>query len=165
MLRASTLLPLLAPTLVLAACGQSADKGTTITLNSKDGEVRGSADGGTGAVKLDLPGFKGEFRLPKVKLDAENFDLNGVHLYPGSTIETVDVRGDDNDGRVRIAFASPANTNTVRDWFAGRLNKAGFTLRSEGSTLVGTDDENKPFRMELNADGAERAKGTIVLGS
>ena len=155
---------LLVPLLALAACGQSADKGTTITLDGKDGAVRGSADGGTGAVKLDLPGFKGEFKLPRIKLNADDFDLNGVHLYPGSTVETVDVRGADDKGHVRIGFASPASPVTVRDWFAGRLGKAGFTLRNEGIALVGTDDENKPFRMDLAADGTNRAKGVIVLG-
>jgi hypothetical protein len=168
MRRASLLLPLL----VLAACDRSADKGTTLTLNSADGTVRGSADGGTGAVKLDLPGFKGEFKLPRIKLNADDFDLNGVHLYPGSTIETLDVQGKENagndggqdGGQVRVAFSSPASPAKVRDWFAERLGKAGFTLRPDGQGLVGTDDDKKPFRMDLAADGADRAKGIVVLG-
>lgn len=151
--------------LALAACGDSGDRGTSITLKSDNGTAVASADGGTGAVKLDLPGFKGELKLPKIKLDAADFDLNGVHLYPGSTIETVDVRGDQGDGRVRIAFSSPAAPAKVRDWFDARLKQAGFTLRTDGDALVGTDDENKPFRMTLSADGAERAKGTIDLGT
>ena len=170
-----TFLLLAAPALALSACDRSADdrsgnRGTTVTLDADNGSVRGSADGGTGAVKLDLPGFKGEFKLPKVKLNADDFDLNGVHLYPGSTIETVDVRGDGDGGKdggggkVRVAFSSPAGAATVRDWFARRLKDAGFTLHQDGDALVGTDDENKPFRMDLTADGANRAKGTIAVG-
>jgi hypothetical protein len=163
MLRPLLLLALVLP---IAACDGSREEGTTITFNSEDGNAAGAVDGKTGAVKIDLPGFKGELTLPKIKLDAENFDLNGVHLYPGSTIDAIDVRGDHaQSGGVHVRFSSPATPATVRDWFRGRLEKAGFTLRSEGNALVGQDEDNKPFRMELAPQGTDRAAGTIVIGT
>lgn len=161
---------LLALALPIAACDGKRDEGTSITFNSDDGNSTGAVDGRTGAVKIDLPGFKGEFTLPKIKLDADNFDLNGVHLYPGSTIDTLDVGGGDdgassNGGSVRVRFTSPATPATVRDWFQARLQKAGFTLRTEGNALVGQDKDKKPFRMDLSPSGGDRAAGTIVIGA
>lgn len=52
----------------------------------------------------------------------------------------------------------------VRDWFQRRLTDAGFTLKTDGDGLSGRTEENKPFRLELDG-GADRAKGTIVLGN
>ena len=69
------------------------------------------------------------------------------------------------DGQVRVSFTSPASPATVRQWFQDRLNKAGFTVAPGGNGLVGATDEHKPFALDLTADGADRAKGKITLGS
>ena len=160
----------LAATGVLGGCDRASD-GTSVTINAADGNTVGAVDGRSGEVKLALPGFTGNFQLPKLKLDADNFDLNGVHLFPGSTIEAVNLaagdtgsKGRDDDGRLQVRFTSPADAATVRGWFQQRLAKAGFTLHVDGQGLSGTTDENKPFRMELKDSGARRAEGTIVLG-
>ncbi len=39
-------------------------------------------DGNTGAVAINVPGFSGKLDLPKIHLDADDFEMNGVHLYP-----------------------------------------------------------------------------------
>lgn len=166
MVRASLLLPLLA----LAACDKEADgpgsaarnDAAQVTLDAGDGRVRAAVGGNGGALKVDLPGFKGEVKLPPIKLDAANFELNGVGLYPGSTIEGVDIGGDDR-AALRLRFASPADPATVRDWFADRLGKAGFTLRSDGPSLVGKDQDGKPFRMDLTP-AAGGANGVVAIG-
>ena len=150
--------------LSLAACG-SHDRGTSIAINADGGNTLAAVDGGSGEVKLDLPGLEGKFKLPKVKLDAANFDLNGVHLYPGSTIDNVDIANVGKDGDVKIAFTSPTTPGLVRDWFQQRLSKAGFTLHPDGAGLAGTTEEDKPFRLDLAEAGGGRAKGTITLGS
>ena len=150
--------------LPLAACHRP-DPGTSISINAAGGNTLGAVDGRSGEVKLAVPGFSGNIKLPKIKLDAGDFDLNGVHLYPGSTIDTLDVAGGDKDGAVHVAFTSPAAPATVRDWFADRLGKVGFTVRPAGDGLVGTTEEHKPFALDLAADGRDRAKGRITLGS
>ena len=158
-------MPILA---ILAACTLAAcnrhDEGTSISINADSGNVLGAVDGKSGEVKLDVPGFSGKIKLPKVQLDASNFDLNGVHLYPGSTIDNVDVAGGEKDGQVRVSFTSPAAPDAVQKWFLDRLNKAGFTVSPGGNGLVGTTDENKPFALDLSPDGPARAKGRITLG-
>lgn len=149
----------------LAAC-DGADKGTSISFtgNVADGNSV-SMDGETGQVKVDVPGFEGAFKLPKVQLTADNFDLNGVKLYPGSKISgfRVDARGKD-DGQVHVAFDSPATAETVRDWFEQRLPRAGYTVRPEGDGLAGSTDENQPFELKLDDAPEGKAKGTIVIG-
>ena len=159
-------------TLPLAACDDSGT-GTSISINStdSDGNVVARVDGNTGAVSINAPGFTGKLNLPKIHLDAEDFEMNGVHLYPGSTISGMNVEahdggkaGDDDDnGSVRVSFASPAAPATVRDWFQQKLNGAGFTVTPNGNGLTGTTDDKKPFKLELTADGADKAKGVITL--
>jgi len=160
----SLLLAAAALALPLAACDK-AGEGTSITVNATDGNAIAAVDGKSGEMKVNLPGFSGAIKLPKVQLDAGNFDLNGVHLYPGSTIETVNVAGGKGeDGGVHVAFTSPADAERVRAWFQERLGKVGFTLHRDGTGLAGTTDENKPFRLSLTPQG-DRARGEIVLGS
>lgn len=164
--------PLLAPMLLsgallsLAACNDR-DSGTTVSINAENGTALASANGSTGEVKVDLPGFQGTLKLPKVQLKSDDFDLNGVRLYPGSTIEgfNVDAGGGKDNGRVRVSFTSPAAPATVRDWLLTRLNGANFSVTADGNGLTGTTDDHKPFRLELTPAGADHAKGTITMGS
>ncbi|MBY0582459.1 MAG: hypothetical protein K2P68_06000 [Sphingomonas sp.] len=160
-------LGLLAP---LTACDGSKE-GTSISINSadEDGNVVAGVDGKTGRVSVDTPVFKGSLTLPKLHLDADNFDLNGVHLYPGSTISTMNIdahkKGEDNDddGALVMTFDSPADPATVRDWFKTRLSAAGFTLTDAGNGLTGTTDEKKPFKLDLVPAAGGHAKGTIAI--
>jgi len=152
----------LSSVLALSACDRSGE-GTSVSINADGGNVLGAINGETGEMKIDVPGFQGSVKLPKIKIDTGDFDLNGVRLYPGSSIKNLNIVGNDKNGGLRVAFASPATPTTVRDWFAQRLGKVGYQVHAEGPNLIGTTDENKPFRLELAPDGADRATGTIVI--
>ncbi|WP_454279144.1 hypothetical protein [Sphingomonas sp. Marseille-Q8236] len=154
-------LPLLAA-LALSGCDRPTE-GTSVTINSSDGETLAAVDGRSGEVKLALPGFTGAFKLPKVSLEADNFELNGVHLYPGSKIRNVDV-GNGRDKAFVMTFDSPADPATVRDWFREKMGEADFTLSDQGGVLVGKTAEEKPFRVDLRPAGGDRSTGTITLG-
>lgn len=117
--------PLLAA-LALSACDRPTE-GTSISINSSDGQTLAAVDGKSGEVKLALPGFSGAFKLPKMSLEADNFELNGVHLYPGSKIRNVDV-GNGRDKAFTMTFDSPADPATVRGWFREKMGDADFTL-------------------------------------
>ena len=155
----------------LAACGSG--DGTSISINAAgdDGDNMTAAMTQNGQLAINLPGgFSGNIKLPKLKINAENFDMNGVKLFPGSTISSMNIDAKDNaagkdSGKVRIAFESPATPTKVRDWFLDKLSKeAGFTIAANGNALTGTTDEKQPFRLDLAADGADKSKGTIVIG-
>lgn len=161
---------MVAGVLALAGCqGGDGGEGTSfsITGNSVDGNAQGaSVDGGTGAVKIDLPFLSGNFTLPRMQLDAGDFDLNGVRLYPGSTIKgvSVDAGRAASEGAVKIAFESPATAMAVQQYFLARLPKAGFTLKASGNRLSGTTDEDQPFSLSVDEAGPTRSTGTITIG-
>nr|WP_295671415.1 hypothetical protein [Sphingomonas sp.] len=157
----------------LTACDNGKD-GTSISINATDTDGNSVAlvDGKTGQMSLNVPGFSGKITLPKIKLDADNFDMNGVHLYPGSTISGMNVDARDNGGKekdsgvVKVNFESPATPDTVRGWFLEKLNgNAKFKVKEGGNGLIGTTDEGKPFKLDLAPDGAGKSKGVIILGS
>lgn len=154
--------------LLLAAC-QDQGSGTSFTIsgNDADGNAHGaSIDGATGKVKVDLPGFEGSFSLPKVRVTAENFDLNGVRLYPGTSITgvNVDAGGASRQEHVEVRFDSPAPAKAVRDYLQSRLTKAGYVLSPEGDGLKGTTEDKAPFVLRLRDSGPDRSTGTIVIG-
>jgi len=163
------LIPLAAAMLALAACGEHDGNSTSISFsgNSSDGAVSGGIDS-SGNLKINANGFKADLKLPKFSVVANNFKINGVNLYPGSTISSINVNGgqdeDKDPGKVRVAFTSPANAATVRDWLKERLGKAGFTLSADGAGLTGKTDDGKPFALKLSDQGANKSSGTIDMG-
>lgn len=160
-------LPLLLLPLALAACD---GKGTSISINatSEAGENSSFAmDNGTVAIKGD--GFSGNFRVPGIKMTAENFDMNGVKLYPNSTITSFDIDATDHagnkkdEGKVTAAFTSPAALTKVQDWFRDRLTARGFKFASRGDGFAGTTDDGGSFTIDLAADGGDKTSGKMVI--
>jgi hypothetical protein len=149
--------------LPLAGCDDK--DGTSITFNATDdnGTMALADNGQTGQVAVNLPGFSGKLKLPKLHLDGNDIELNGVHLYPGSKVTGMNIDADHDDGVVHIAFDSPADPATVRNWFQNKLTGVGFTLHAEGNGLAGTTDDKKPFKLDLQPDGAGHAKGMIAV--
>lgn len=154
----------------LAACGDrdTEDRSTSVSLNvgGEDGAMTLNADG-DGRVTLDTPMFGGSITLPKFSLDADSVDLNGVHLYPGSTVTALNIDAADDrskdDRHVVVRFESPATSDAVRDWFKSRLGDAGYTLDVDGGGLRGTTEEGKPFRLQLSSAGEGRTQGIITI--
>lgn len=158
----------LAPIVLLAAC-DGGGNGTTISFEGNDsGErVTAHADGETGRVAIDAPGFKADIKLPRIELDSEDLDLNGVKLFPGSTVQGVDIADTgpgENDGTVRIRFSAPGDSRAVRAWFDERMRAEGFTVQAGRPGLSGTTNDGEPFRLDLAPNGGATS-GTFTLGS
>lgn len=163
-------LPLLLLPLALAACD---GKGTSISINatSDDGENSTFAmDNGTVAIKGD--GFSGNFKVPSIKMTAENFDMDGVKLYPNSTITSFNIdaqdhKGDQKDeGKVTAAFTSPAALATVQGWFREKLTARKFKFNEKGNGFAGTTEDGERFTLDLSADGGDKTKGRMeIIGS
>lgn len=162
---------LLLTLLPLAACGGSGT-GTSFSINAtsnEDGNSTITTDG-NGQMAIKAPGFEGAIKLPKFHVNAENFDFNGVKLYPNSQVSALNVDADDNKagedkGKVRVAFESPAALTTVQDWFRDKMSARGFKIESDGDGLKGTTDEGDPFKLMLSADGDRKTKGKLEIGS
>lgn len=156
-MRRSTLVLAATLTLSLAACDRR-DDGTQIAVTANGS---GGAVDKDGQVKIDTPAFKGAFRLPQINLSAENFDINGVHLYPDSKIAAVNVGATGKD-KVTVRFISPADPATVRTWFAEQFRQAGTEVRGDGNTLTGRDDD-QTFTIDLSPRGRQSA-GVVRIG-
>ncbi|RYY23339.1 MAG: hypothetical protein EOP62_20530 [Sphingomonadales bacterium] len=156
---------LLAP-LALAACGGA---GTSISLQGNDSEGNVSIKTGPdGGVSIEAPGVSIAAKLPKINLTSEDFDVNGLKLYPNSAIRELNAVGDNKmgkkqDSHVTVAFDAPASLATVQAWFRDSLAKQGFKVEPKGNGFSGTTKDGDPFTLELNADGEDKAKGKIEV--
>jgi len=158
---------LLAPALLLAACGSNGggNEGTQISIKGEDGNGFSAALGKDGKVAVDLPGFKANIDLPSIQLDANDFKLNGVSLPNGSKITSMNVAGKNGgDGGVEVHFSTPGPVTGVREWFEGRLKSEGFSLKADGDGLSGTTEDGKAFRLTSKAAGQGSAS-VITVGS
>lgn len=162
----------------LGACdveksSDSADANTTgtsfnVDAKSEKGEdVRITADGETGKVSVNLPGFDANVKLPKVVLKDSNFDIDGVKLYPGAQVTSVNIQGDKNgawDGnRVQIVYSAPAEPKPVRDWFAKSFVEKSIEANISGESLVGKTKDGTPFSMTFVPGKGGTTTGTIVI--
>ena len=164
----ASLLALAAPLALLVGCGGD-DTGTSISIKGNDSEGKpatASLDGGSGEVKIDVPGFAANIRLPKVQLDAGNFDIGGVKLYPGSKVTSMNIDAAKKRGTgdsVTIAFDSPADASTVKAWFLEKMKAESFTVAEAAAGLAGKTDDGDAFTLTLNQGEAGHSSGSIVI--
>lgn len=154
--------------LTLAACGGGSEgDGASISVRSGEGEATLKADR-DGRVAVKAPGFEGSIKLPKFDLKAENFEVDGLKLYPGSTVAglNVDAEGDSGgENRVRVQFDAPAAVDQVRSWFEEQMQAAGFTIAAKDGQISGKTSEGSDFTLKLDSSGDDKSRGTLtVLG-
>lgn len=157
---------------MLSACGSKDDgkEGTSISVNGKgtNGDVAITADGKTGKVSVNVPGFNADMKLPKVMLDNSNFDLDGVKLYPNSKVRSVNVNGDESGvwadrSNVRVAFDSPADVGKVKSWFEAGFKQHEIAVSATPTGFTGKTDDGQNFIVTLKPDGQAATSGTIDI--
>jgi hypothetical protein len=150
---------LLAP-LALAACGGA---GTSISITGNDSDGNVSIKTGTdGQVSIQAPGVSIASKLPRISLTSENFDVNGLKLYPESAIRELNAVGDNADkGEVTVVFDSPAALASVQTWFRANLAKQGFKTEAKGNGFAGTTKDGEAFTLDLTADGDAKTRGRM----
>lgn len=166
----ATIIPLVA-LFGLSACGSRDDskEGTSVSINAKDenGSVAIIADGKTGKVSVNLPGFNANLKLPKMMLDHSNFDLDGVKLYPDSKVRSVMVDADETGGqdkaKVRILFDSPADPGKVKAWFKTGFVDEEIKYVETPTGFTGTTGDGDAFSLTLAPNGSAATSGTIDL--
>lgn len=151
----------------LAACGTGGGTNFSISAEGNEGNVVISADE-NGKTQIKGSGFEGSISLPKFKMKADDFDVNGVKLYPGSELHDFNINASDSggkdDGRVSLTFTSPAALEKVQDWFRDKMAERDFKVKPQGNGFTGTTDEGDPISLTLDADGADHTKGTLKVG-
>ncbi|MGV7122616.1 hypothetical protein [Sphingopyxis sp. 550A] len=162
---------LLPPMMLLAACGQSEKKDQPeVSINAGDekGGVHISADKDGGRIKIGGDGAGIDMKLPDfANLDIESdFDIDGVKLYPGSKVTTVNVdamaKDDSDKAKVELGFTAPAAPTKAADWMAGEFAKKGVKVTRTGDTLAGRSKDGDDFTIDFAPDGAN-AKGKVLI--
>lgn len=161
MFRAAVLLAL-----PLVACAPEGN--TSISIENEGGNISFSSDE-SGRAEIKAPGFEGTINLPKIDIDAADFEMNGVKLYPGSRISAFDLKAAESEGRdsgkVAVRFEAPASLDKVQAWFRDAMAKQGFKVTPAGNGFAGTTDKGEPVTLELEAGGPEKTSGRISAGS
>ncbi len=150
----------------LAACNGTGP-GTNFSIDASGGDNATITTDGNGQVAIKAEGFQGSFKIPKVTINAEDFDLNGVKLYPKSTVTDFHIAGGETangsgEGSVKVAFESPASVATVAQWFRDAMIQRGFKVEADGTGLKGTTDEGDRFTLGLAGDG-DQTKGVLEV--
>lgn len=148
----------------LAACGGDGE-GTSISIEGDNGSVTAQADK-DGKVSVKAPGFEGSIKLPKFNISAENFEIDGVKLYPGATVSSlnIDDRQDGTkSGGVKVTFDAPAEATRVRDWFREQMEGAGFTVTGNRDELTGKTKSGSPYTLKIDGTGDAKSRGTLTV--
>jgi len=148
----------------LAACGGDGE-GTSISIQGDNGSVTAQADK-DGKVSVKAPGFEGSIKLPKFNISAENFEIDGVKLYPGATVSSlnIDDRQDGTkSGGVNVTFDAPADAARVRDWFREQMEGAGFTVTGNRDELTGKTKSGSPYTLKIDGTGDAKSRGTLTV--
>lgn len=148
----------------LAACGGDGE-GTSISIQGDNGSVTAEADK-DGKVSVKAPGFEGSIKLPRFNIGAENFEVDGVKLYPGATVSSlnIDDRQDGTkSGGVNVTFDAPAEATRVRDWFREQMEGAGFTVTGNRDELTGKTKSGSPYTLKIDGTGEAKSRGTLTV--
>ncbi len=152
---------LIPPMMLLAACGQSGEKGDS-------SEVTVHADGESGKLKIGGDGVNIDLDIPDIadlNIDSD-FDIDGVKLYPGSQITTMDINADSRDGAsdavIKFGFTAPAAPKVAADWMAGEFAKKSVKITRTGDTLAGKGKDGEDFTISFGPDGAT-SKGEVRI--
>ncbi|WP_404335277.1 hypothetical protein AB2M62_15725 [Sphingomonas sp. MMS12-HWE2-04] len=157
---------LLIAALPLAACGSGTGTSIAINAQSDDGNATVSTDG-NGQVTIKAPGFEGALKLPPIDISAEDFEINGLRLYPKSKIRSfqADSKGKGTqDDKAVVTFESPAPLAKVQGWFRENLAKHHFKASADGNGFKGTTEDGEPFVLTLDAAGPDKVSGRMVVG-
>lgn len=154
--------------LALAGCNRSEpaagpDKGSNVSIAIARGDA-GADD--KSRVKIDLPGgIKADLEVPGALADSGEFDIEGVGLYPGARVTTVNVRaltGRKDTATVELGFTAPADAAAVADWYETRFAEKNVTVARAGETITGKTRDGKDFTLAMTpADTGTRGLLTI----
>lgn len=127
----------------LAACGHrtaheetqttvTRDGATTTTITNRDVDRATARSDTVSGLKIDSEQFKANVEIPGISFGGDHMNLDGLKLYPGSTVKGVRVHAVDrpgtSKGEVTMNFTSPAAPVMVAQHMADQARHAGFTL-------------------------------------
>ena len=150
--------------------GDSQDVVRVLSDNDADVAIVASSDPGKLAIKLP-GGFEAKLPMPQSIAKGSKFDIDGVGLYPGAAVETINVNADtrrsgDKSGDkavVVLGFAAPASADTVADWYEGQFKAKNIAVSRKADLLTGLTDDGNSFALLLTDVAGGRSKGEVTI--
>jgi hypothetical protein len=103
-------------------------------------------------------------KLPKFEFGADDFEVDGLKLYPGSTIANLNVQSSGSkEGTVQVDFDAPAAAAQVQSWFREQMQSAGFTVDLKDGALAGKTSDGSPFTLKLAPQSGDKTRGTLSV--
>ncbi len=148
------------------------DKGAKVSISvdsdddksGTDGKVAISGDSDSGKFELKLPGgIDARVSVPAGMGDKTHFDIDGVGLYPGAKVKSVNVNaGGDAAPKVVIGFAAPGDAAAVADWYQQQFEAKKVAATRQGDTLSGKTEDGDDFTLALTA-ASPGAHGQLTI--
>ena len=131
-------------------------------------EIDGDETSSPGKFELKLPGgIDAKVDLPQGLGDESRFDINGVGLFPGARVRSVDIDAANaqttRTATVKIGFNAPGDAAAVTDWYQQQFDAKNVRVARSGETLAGSTGEGKPFTLALEPAGAGASKGLLTI--
>ncbi len=160
--RAVPALLLAATALSLGACSEKEGNGSfSIDMNNQ-------ASGGN--VAVSIPGFDAKLKVPVGIMNQGNFDIDGVKLYPKSTVTTFNLNVDSKttDGKsgepvVKMGFSAPADVTTVANWYKEQFADKSVSATQTATGFTGKTKDGDTFTIGLTPGAAGQTTGAIAV--
>lgn len=137
--------------LPLAACDISKTSTDDKTVN-----INASEDG---AVAFQIPGMKGNFKLPSSMMKHSNMEIDGVKMFPGSSVKSVRAE----DKVVTIGFTAPASIPELKAYYGKEFAKQGVNAIIQGDGFAGKTRDGDDFTLSFVATTGRDTAGTMLI--
>lgn len=115
-----------------------------------------------GHISFNLPIGQGQLNLPTSIMHNGNFDIDGVKLPPGSSVNGFNLDAHDKGATVDMSFTNPKSPDDVRSYFIDQFKKQGVEATLSGDSVTGKSKDGSPFTIEVSST-ADGSQGKIVV--
>lgn len=163
----------LAAMLLVAACSDSKvetetpDKASKVSIDIDTGDDAATTGEG-GKLEISLPGgIEANVKLPGDIGDKSDFDIEGVGLYPGASVNSVKVDAaaarETKSATVAIGFKAPGDAAAVADWYQQQFEAKQVKISRRGETLSGVAADGDAFTIALRPAGKGASTGVTTI--
>jgi hypothetical protein len=115
-----------------------------------------------GHISFNLPIGQGQVKLPASMMHNGNFDIDGVKLPPGSSVNGFSLDAHDKGATVDMSFSNPRSPGEVRTYFLDQFKRQGVEAALSGNSVTGKSKDGSPFTIEISSS-AGGSQGKIVV--
>lgn len=143
---------------LLAGCHSSlknpANSDETVTMSGQ----------ANGQVSFNFPFAQGHVKIPESMMKNGQFDIDGVKMIPGGTLNGFNVNAGDSGSTVNVGFKSPASAKDTQAYFLDQFRQKGVEAAAAGDSISGKSKDGDTFVIHI-ASAANGSTGTIRIQS